>query len=451
MLPIHPAIEACPAPVVQVVRVEDGHYENADGKSFEGLPKLTIVQVELVPSERSRIRVEVALPEPEAWNGKFVGCGNGGGAGGIPTGSICGFAKQGYAAATTDMGTAPNPLLAGIANPDVWKDFGHRATHLMTVVGKALVKQHYGKEPTYCYFIGGSTGGQQALSLAQRHPEDYDGIIAAVPAHCRVALHAYFLWNYQCVYRPDGTRRFSKEQEASYRAVAREYFSRREDFPHGRDRFVSDPRWKEGDGEAVLKLAAERDASLTEEHIEALRKMQQGPVHAVTGKRIFEGIPPATAFDPAIGNLYLFHWVFGKDARLLELNFGADVDRYLATLGPDLDAEDANLEAFRKRGGKLLMYSGTADSCVPYTATVSYYDRVVQQQGSVAATQEFFLYYILPGREHGGGPGVQFIEDDFGLLRAWCEKGVIPQATGRAMVPPTFTVPLKPYPQCWEK
>ena len=95
------------------------------------------------------------------------------------------------------------------------------------------------------------------------------------------------------------------------------------------------------------------------------------------------------------------------------------------------------------------MYSGTADSCVPYTATLAYYKRVVGRVGSLADTQDFFLYYLLPGREHDGGPGVQFIENDFGLLRAWREKGVRPQATGRAMVEPRFTVPLLPYPECW--
>ncbi len=447
MIAEHPHIQACPAPIVQVVHVDNGRFEDIDHTVAENLPPLTIVYLELTPAERSRIRVEVVLPEPDAWNGRLVGCGNGGGAGRLPFAAICDHARHGYAAVTTDMGTAPNPYLAGIDNPEVWKDFGHRATHLMTVVAKELVEAHYGRGPEFSYFIGGSTGGQQALSLAQRHPEDYDGILAAVPAHCRTPLHAYFLWNYQLVRRPDGTRRFTKEQENSYRAVALEYMSSRESFPHGRGRFVADPRWTAEDRAAVLRLAAERDPTLTPEHIEALRRLQEGPVHARTGKRIFEGLPPATAFDPAIGNLYLFTWVFGKDVDLFALDFDKDIDRYFALLSADLDAEDEDLDAFRRRGGKLLMYSGTADSCVPYTATLDYYRRVVARIGSMEETQDFFLYYLLPGREHGGGLGVQFIQDDFGLLRRWREKGVRPQTIGRAMVPPTFTVPLYPYPQ----
>jgi feruloyl esterase len=154
------------------------------------------VKLLLQPAKGSNINVEVWLPDTAKWNGRFLGLGNGGAAGKINSGSLAGYSAAGYAVATTDMGTAPNAD-SGIGNREVWKDFGYRATHLMTVVGKQLVQAHYGKGPEYSYFSGGSTGGQQALQEAQRYPEDYDGITAAVPAHCRAPLHAYFLWNDQ--------------------------------------------------------------------------------------------------------------------------------------------------------------------------------------------------------------------------------------------------------------
>jgi len=58
--------------------------------------------------------------------------------------------------------------IPAVGNPEVWKDFGFRATHLMTVAAKQIVRAHYGKEPEFSYFSGGSTGGQQALQEAQR-------------------------------------------------------------------------------------------------------------------------------------------------------------------------------------------------------------------------------------------------------------------------------------------
>ena len=441
------SIESVPS-VQNVFETRDGRYENPDGKAADGLPPITFVELTLSPAPTSHIRVEIALPEPGAWNGRLVGCGNGGGAGGLPTEAVADRARQGYAAVTTDLGTAPVPKLAGIDNPEVWRDYGHRATHLMFVAAKEAVRAAYGRAPSFTYFTGGSTGGQQGLSLAQRHPEDCDGILAGVPAHCRAPLHAYFLWNWQATHRPDGSPLFTKEQEESYRAVVLDLLSERETFPYARGRFLAEPRWDAALRAEALRRAAARDPSLTPAHLDALRRLQDGPVHARTGERIFDGLPPATDFEPACGNLYLIYWIFGEDADLMRIDFDRDIDRYFAALAPDLNAENPDLDAFRARGGKLLMYSGTADSCVPYTATLDYYERVVERlDGDLDAVQDFFLYYLLPGRKHNGGPGVQGIKNDFQLLVNWREKGIRPQATGFACTTPTFQVPLYPYPQ----
>lgn len=105
-----------------------------------------VVKLLLQPSKGSNINVEVWLPDTAKWNGRFLGLGNGGAAGKINSGSLAGYSAAGYAVATTDMGTAPNAD-SGIGNREVWKDFGYRATHLMTVVGKQFVQAHYGKGP----------------------------------------------------------------------------------------------------------------------------------------------------------------------------------------------------------------------------------------------------------------------------------------------------------------
>ena len=403
----------------------------------------TIVKMVLHPTKGSNINVEVWLPDAEKWNGRFLGLGNGGAAGKINPGSLSGPSAAGFAVATTDMGTAPNSD-SGVGNPEVWKDFGFRATHLMTVAAKQVVQAHYGKAPEYSYFSGGSTGGQQALQEAQRYPEDYDGIAAAVAAHCRTPLHAYFLWNDQILQKCP----FTKSQDASVIAAANEFMAARET-PAAAGKFVSDPRCNAQDIEAVIALARKKDATLTDEHAAALHKLFDGPRHAVTGERIFNGIPLGSSIEASHGHLYLFKWVFGADKKMEDVNFGADMDTYTAKLAPYLNAENPDLSAFEKRGGKLVMTLGTADSVVPYHASVDYYERVIAHFGGLEKVQSFFRFYLVPGLAHGGGPGINQPPNLLDAVRAWREKGTAPFAlTGRHAETgkPAWEMPLYPYP-----
>ena len=402
-----------------------------------------VVKLVLNPAKGSNINVEIALPVDGKWNGRLIGFGNGGAAGRIGPGSLNWPVVAGYAAVTTDMGTAPNAD-SGVGNPEVWKDFGYRATHLMTVVAKQIVAAYYGKGPEFSYFSGGSTGGQQALQEAQRYPEDYDGITAAVPAHCRTPLHAYFLWNDQILKKTP----FTKEQEANVIAAGNDYRAARE-APAVARKFISDPRCDSKDIEAVIALALKKDPTLTPAHAAALRQLFGGPVHAVTGERIFNGIPFGSSLSSAHGHLYLFKWVFGPDKKLEDINFGADFDTYTAALGPYLNAENADLSAFEKRGGKIIMTSGSADSVVPYTATLDYYERVIEHTGGLEKTKAFFRFYIIPGMAHSGGPGINQPPSLLEVVKNWREKGVAPEALqGRRVVDTKveLEMPLYPYP-----
>ena len=429
--------------IVSVQRDETPTFTAPDGRVHENLPPRTVVKVTLRPASGSNILVELWLPEAEKWNGRLLGLGNGGSAGRIGPGSLVGPLVGGYAVVTTDMGTAPNSD-SGIGNREVWKDFGFRATHLMTVAAKQIIAAHYGRLPEFSYFNGGSTGGQQGLQEAQRYPEDYDGIVAAIPAHCRTPLHAYFLWNDQILKKCP----FTKEQEAAVIAAGNEYMAAHET-PAAAGKFVSDPRGDAKDVEAVVTLAMQKDPTLTPDHAVALRKLFGGPRHAITGERIFNGIPFGSSLAAAHGHLYLFRWVFGADKKMEDIDFGADIDAYTAALGPYLNAENPDLSAFEKRGGKIIMTSGSADSIVPYHASLDYYERVVEHFGGLEKTQSFFRFYIVPGMGHGGGPGINNTPNLIEAVRAWREKSEAPQSlNGRRLVDgkTELEMPLYPYP-----
>lgn len=440
------AIKALQIPngtITLVQRDESPTFTAPDGKTQTNLPPRTVVKLKLSPAAGSNILVELWLPDAEKWNARFLGLGNGGSAGRINPLSLAWPATSGYAVATTDMGTAPNAD-SGVGNKEVWKDFGFRATHLMTVAAKQIITAHYGKAPEFSYFNGGSTGGQQGLQEAQRYPEDYDGIITAIPAHCRTPLHAYFLWNDQILKKTP----FTKEQEAAVIAAGNEHMAARETPPVA-GKFVSDPRYTREDIEAVIALSLQKDPSLTPAHADALRKLFDGPKHTVTGERIFNGIPFGSSISSAHGHLYLFKWVFGANKKLDEINFGADIDTYTAALGPYLNAENPDLTAFEKRGGKIIMTSGSVDSIVPTHATLDYYERVIAHVGSLEKTQSFFRFYIIPGMAHGGGPGIHNTPNLLDVVRAWREKGTAPEMLqGKRVVngKTELEMPLYPYP-----
>lgn len=429
--------------VALVQRDDSSKLEVPGGKTQNSVPPRTMVKLVLRPAKGSNINVEIWLPDAEKWNSRLLGIGNGGSAGRINPAGLVGPVTWGYAVATTDMGTSPNSD-SGVGNPEVWKDFGFRATHLMSLAAKQVVAAYYGKGPEYSYFNGGSTGGQQGLQEAQRYPEDYDGIVAAIPAHCRTPLHAYFLWNDQILEKCP----FTKEQEASVIAAGTEYMGTRE-APVVAGKFISDPRCTSKDIEAVIALALQKDPTLTPAHADALRKLFDGPRHAVTGERIFNGIPLGTSIDAAHGHLYLFKWVFGANKQLADIDFGADIDTYTAALGPYLNAENPDLSAFERRGGKLVMISGSADSIVPYHASLDYYERVIEHFGSLDKVKSFFRYYIIPGMGHSGGPGINQPPNTLEVVKAWREKGVVPDilpgrraADGKTQL----EMPLYPYP-----
>ena len=95
------------------------------------------------------------------------------------------------------------------------------------------------------------------------------------------------------------------------------------------------------------------------------------------------------------------------------------------------------------------MNSGSADSIVPYHATLDYYERVTDHFGSLDKVKSFFRFYIVPGMGHGGGPGITQTPSMLDAVRAWREKGTVPemlQGRRSANGKTELEMPLYPYP-----
>ena len=94
--------------------------------------------------------------------------------------------RRGYATASTDTGHTGDDVRFGQGHPEKVIDYGWRAIHIMTDTAKLIVRNAQGRFADKSYFVGCSAGGHQAMSEAQRFPEDYDGIVAGAPANNRI-------------------------------------------------------------------------------------------------------------------------------------------------------------------------------------------------------------------------------------------------------------------------
>lgn len=70
----------------------------------------------------------------------------------------------------------------------------------------------------------------------------------------------------------------------------------------------------------------------------------------------------------------------------------------------DSKADKYELSEFKNRGGKIIMYHGTADGLVPTKGSDVYYDRVSDAMGGPPTG--FFRYFHVPGMHHCWTTGV---------------------------------------------
>jgi feruloyl esterase len=131
----------------------------------------------------------------------------------------------------------------------------------------------------------------------------------------------------------------------------------------------------------------------------------------------------------------------------------------------NLNATDPDLSAYRKRGGKLILYHGWSDAAIAPQNTIDYYTTVTAKMGA-EQTRTFARLFMVPGMQHcGGGSGpntfgqfsVSSGDADLDMdaaLERWVEKGVAPErivaAKHKSDVDPSSAVvrtrPLCAYP-----
>jgi feruloyl esterase len=451
-----------------------GSYTPPGSAALADLPAFCRVTGTTAPS----IKFEVWLPQAQ-WNGKFQGVGNGGTAGVISYSALAAGIRRGYATASTDTGhvsTGSFDAVWALNRPDLVADFGHRGTHVMSVNGKAITQAFYEDAPRYSYFVGCSKGGQQALMEAQRYPEDYDGIVGGDPANNWTRFYAggHLWYSLATLADPESYIPASKV------SILGNAVNAACDALDGVvDGVLNDPRRCNFDP-AVLQCQQGQDPSTcyTPKQVKAIQQIWSG-VHTSTGELVYPGLVPGgesgaggwaawtSGAAPFAGlhfgaaNGFFQYMVFNDPTwDFRTFNYDTDLPFALAKVGPLVDAVNPDLSAFKRRGGKLIVYHGFSDPDISPINSINYYNDVVRhvsEQGHDVLgrdqdkkTQRFFRLFLVPGMQHcSGGPGADRF-DALGALEKWVENGRAPERIIASKVTNgtvQFTRPLCAYPE----
>ena len=139
------------------------------------------------------INFEVNLPI--VWNGKALQYGGGGYNGTLTTGmtplrdAAPGDAlplMRGYVTLGTDSGHQASSFPANsigqfALNDEMLLNYGYAAYKKVRDVASVVMSGYYGRAADKFYYFGGSEGGREGLTMAQRFPLDFDGIVSVVP------------------------------------------------------------------------------------------------------------------------------------------------------------------------------------------------------------------------------------------------------------------------------
>jgi feruloyl esterase len=155
--------------------------------------------------------------------------------------------------------------------------------------------------------------------------------------------------------------------------------------------------------------------------------------------------------------------VTGEGNSLIDYVLGYDIDRDVPKLGPAMEfmsPPDPLMRRFVARGGKLIVFHGTADPVFSALDTIRWHEDFHRAHGRTAVDHE--RLYLVPGMNHSrGGPATDQVDMVDELVR-WVEgdqspgpvvaraRGVgaaVPNAEVPASWGPARTRPLCPYPQ----
>jgi feruloyl esterase len=430
-----------------------------------GIPAYCEVQTEISPVAGAKIGAVFRLPAN--WNGKVLGVGGGGFAGNVRAEAAAPSLERGYAVIQNDLGHPSTSALdpsfafdaAGRRNTEGIIDFGHRATHLATVIGKEVVAHVYGRPPEQAYWQGCSTGGRQGLAEVQRYPDDYDGVIAGAPVYTPVTYSNAMLRVQMFHARPESN--LAPEHVPLIHDAVLAACDAQDGVEDG---ILTDPRtceWDPGVLQCPDSSGPPSAECLSAAQVQTVRS-------AYSGVLMRNGRPAAMPLMRGGESDWVARMIgTPNQPRGLNALLGAPFMAYIAVGDPKYDfmafdperdwsvlnggiaaahvhQQNVNITPFVASGGKLLLWHGLNDPGPSALSTIEYYESVLEKTTNADDAVRLFL---APGVLHcGGGPGPDRF-DALTALENWVERGIAPATMIATKQGSSLSRPLCPYPE----
>lgn len=447
-----------------------------DVAAANGNPEYCDVKGMIAPQTHFEMKLPVST-----WQGRYLqnGCGGYCGTVSNQTFPACDAQLGGdFAMATDDEGHGSSSGLGGAGlfafnSQKLRNEYGYESEHALDVVAKTIIGDYYGQGPNYSYYDGCSDGGREAMAVAERYPTDFNGIIAGAPEIIAGPLNAELqTWDYRVNTDANGNAILtSAKMTALHNAV----ISACAGDDGVNDGIITDPRDCHFNVKSIQCPPGSDTANcLTPAQVTVADELYQGPVDP-QGRHLYPGgfalgsesswsgfqIPVAaqgatvsskTALVygglslPYLRYQYLPPGQLGPDPD--QWSFSDKTFKSLFPVANTYDAMDTNLSAFRRHGGKLIIWQGWADQAIPVFGTIDYYDTLVSRMGGVGSTQQFARMFLFPTVAHcGGGYAASSFDLVYPMVQ-WVEGGSAPsQITATDTVnSQTLTRPVYPYP-----
>lgn len=317
--------------------------------------------------------------------------------------------KYGVAAIASNSGhdvSDMNP--EWVTGEDALIDWGYRALHESTVLGKALVKAWYGSASQYNYLTGCSTGGRQAFKNVQTYPADYDGVIAGAPAWWTTHQQ---LWNLKYTTYNAPQNSSHSIPESLFNTISDEVLKQCDPQDGLVDSVISDPAGCNFDPLPLLCSKNSTTNCLTPQQLPTLYKIYNDWVdvnQTFVYSHLFYGSEASWAEQIGDGSLTTIESEYWYITNLLgQENFTyQDLDYNTVLLAEKLNpgnatADNFDISPFYENGGKLIHWHGLSDAAVPPGASVYLHDHIEAAMLSKnIEVDEFYRTFFIPGLEY---------------------------------------------------